>query len=92
MIATTIWNQISMSTKMACGARKPIGDDKNRQLMFQVGGRTFRKIVVTLTPADLYDVKLIKIKRNTIEAITEESHEGIFADQLSEIIYHMVNK
>ncbi len=90
--AQIIWSQISISTKMACGARKAVAREDG--LHFQVGAaRPLTKIVVTLTAADRYNVQLVKInlRSKTPVTILEET-EGIFFDRLSETIYSMVNK
>lgn len=92
--ADIIWSQISRSTKMACGARNPTkGKDNNRPyLLFQVtikpGVKNFVK--VTLDPSDTYTVKLLQYRGVNVKEI--ESHEDIYNDNLSEVIYRMCNK
>ena len=88
-IAATIWRQISVGTKMACGAREALAI--NRGLLFTVG-RAMTRVRVLLTPADLYEVSLIKLKRGTGEARIVEARDDKYAEDLSETIYHMVNK
>jgi hypothetical protein len=89
-VANTIWYQISIATKMACGARRPRGAEQG--LTFQVGnGRRHLWVSVTLEPSDTYTVKLTQIVPNG--ALKElEVHEDIYAEDLSEVVYHAVNK
>lgn len=96
--ARTIWLQISLATKMACGARDAAAgsdDQGNRaKLTFRVtiSRGQFHKIVVRYTHADLYDVELWHIARKTHECTMIESSDGIYADMLSEVIYRFCNK
>ena len=89
MDAQTAWNQISIGTKMACGARQATASaDK---LTFKVHNLPHRYIEITLS-ADLYNVEYLRLKRGSFERITIDSAEGIYNDMLSETVYHMVNK
>ena len=90
MSGQVIWQQISIGTKMACGARKAVAGEG--YLHFNVGGSHSEKIVVKLNVWDTYDVELVKCSRKSADHKVLESHEGIYCDQLSEVIYHMVNK
>jgi len=92
-IANTIWHQITTATKMACGARE--AEATKNGLRFIAGGGGPKKwITVTLTPADEYDVKYVRsgTSRNTYAPTTLAKVEGIYVDQLNDIIYDMVNK
>jgi len=91
-VAKTIWSQISTSTKMACGARNVTGYENG--LVFQVGAsRAHLKISVEYNyGGDDYTVKLIKYNPRTFESKELEVYEGIYNDNLSEVIYHAVNK
>jgi len=87
-IPSIIWSQISLATKMACGMRQPIADGNT--LITQVL-RAKRKLRITLTGMDDYDIELITWDKDyNVKVI--ESHDGIYCDQLSEVIYHMCNK
>jgi hypothetical protein len=91
-IANTIWHQITVDTKMACGARQ--AEATKNGLRFVSGGGSPKKwITVTLTPADEYDVKYVRsgTSRNSYEPTVLAKVEGIYVDQLNEIIYDMVN-
>ncbi|WP_147307472.1 hypothetical protein [Mesorhizobium denitrificans] len=48
----------------------------------------FGGVRITLTPADLYDVHFVRLTRDETGFLATETitHEGIFADGLSEII------
>lgn len=87
-IATTIWKQIPVMTKMACGAREPMADGNS--LIFKVLNKQ-RKVVITLTSMDDYTCKLIAWDNNH-NVKTLEEHDGIYCDILGETIYHMCNK
>jgi hypothetical protein len=95
--ARTVQKQIGMMTLGACGAREFIykWSDGEQYLQFTVARKTARrisKVRVTLTPMDVYDVALYVYDRKTLDTTTVESVEGIYADQLSETVYGMVNK
>lgn len=90
--AQVAWKQISIQTKMACGARDATSHGEN-ELTFKVGRKPYRFIRVEYKPGlDLYDVEYFRIKRGSYERVTIESLEMVYADQLSEVIYRMVNK
>lgn len=93
--ADIIWSQITRSTKMACGARNATkGTDGNNRpyLIFQVTIKPSTKnfVKVTLDPSDTYTVKLLQCRGANVKEV--ESHEDIYNDNLSEVIYHMCNK
>ncbi len=90
--ANTAWKQIPVMTKMACGAREATTHGKN-ELTFKVGSKPMRYVRVTYLPgSDLYAVDHFRVKRNDYSQITLKKVAGIYADQLGETIYHMVNK
>ena len=88
-----IWQQISRSTKMACGARDAAKgmEGGNYYLSFKVtikrGSSHFVKVLLI---NDEYTVILIRTRGTKVTEV--ERHEGIYCDQLSEVIYHMCNK
>jgi hypothetical protein len=92
--AQVIWQQISVGTKMACGAREARVDvDGTRPyLYFRVTIRSGVRhtIQVWLEPSDTYTVKLLAMRGFDIK--TEEEAEDIYCDNLSEVIYRMCNK
>ena len=92
--ATTIWQQISTGTKMACGAREPsAGTDNNRPyLCFKVTitKGVSHRIQVWLEPNDTYTVALLAQRKFVVKEV--ERAEDIYCDNLSEIIYRMCNK
>lgn len=85
------WSQISIHTKMACGAREPRCSSDGR-LSFRVERRPMRFIEVSLTADDLYNVEYLRIKRGSYTRVSIESVEGVFCEDLSEAIYRLVNK
>jgi hypothetical protein len=104
MDAEIAWQQIRRGDKMACGAREAqaIGFTglsgsygKTRGLRFKVlNGRKF--IEVTLAPSDTYIVRLVRLRTNrktweTTRTVIEE-HGNIYAEELSDTIYHACNK
>jgi len=89
--AQIAWKQISTWTKMACGAREAKASEN--ELTFKVHSKPMRFIQVAYQAGlDLYAVEYFRIKRGSYQRVTLESLEGVYADQLSETIYHMVNK
>lgn len=89
-VAATIWNQISIATKMACGAREPSAGDNS--LIFTVLKDRLTKVKVVLDPTDTYTVQFIKIHRRTHDIAVAEQIEGVYADQLSNVVYGVCNK
>ena len=94
--AKIIFSQISITTKMACGIRelKAFRNSKDETVLsFRVGqGQCGFYILVTLNSADTYEVKLSKMKRKNHELVTVEEVKDVYCDELSDTIYHMVNK
>ncbi len=91
MDANVAWGQISVGVKMACGAREVVGGEDG--LHFRVGStRKLQKIVIKLNGHDLYDVALVEIKRPSYDVVTLKSETDVYAEDLSEIVYSMVNK
>ena len=76
---------------MACGARGARSNSEN-ELVFKVHSKPMRYIMVTLNAQDLYDVEYFRLKRGSGDKVSMKSANGIFNDQLSEIIYDFVNK
>lgn len=91
MDANTTWRQIGLMTKMACGAREAKYDSENDALIFKVGGGARCAYVkITLNASDYYDLVMYRIRANKVTEL--ESHTDIDCVQLSEVVYHMVNK
>ena len=95
-VAKTIMKQITIQTKLACGFREPsvigIGDPKHG-LQFRVGAGSKRQYIkVVLEPSDTYTVICYRLKRVTNEHVDIEIADDVYCDNLSEIIYHLVNK
>jgi hypothetical protein len=87
-IPQTIYSQISISTKMSVGARKPIGG--SNYLIFDVLTGSQHKVKITLNSLDLYDVQRLRIRKH--EVIVVEELNNVYADQLNDVIYGFVNK
>lgn len=97
VFATEIWRQIPTRVKMSVAASNPVGDDEPKDyrayLHFTVNPPTRRglhKIIIRLTVADLYLVQFVKcdVAKNSHEVLREL--DGIFCDQLGEIVEDMV--
>lgn len=95
-IAQTIKNQIMAQDYWALarwGANSYVGSEKGRFLMFKCSGCNILrggKIRITLVPGmDLYRVELFRIKGVDFKLIS--SFEGIYFDQLVEIIEGMLD-
>jgi len=89
-VADIIWSQISLNTKMACGARSPVADGNT--LTFGVLSGNSKWVTVTLTLADTYTVRFIKASRKSTAFSVVEEATDVYCDALSEVIYGMVNK
>lgn len=87
-IANTILSQISISTKMACGFREAVAVEQGLRVKVARGSI----ITVKLNGRDLYDVCHMRKKRGAWEMITLETANDVFCEDLSECVYHMVNK
>ncbi len=85
------WKQISISTKMACGARNATRTTTGN-LRFQVESKPHRYIEISLNGLDLYEVEYYRLKRGTYEKVSIEGEADVYAENLSELIYHMVNR
>jgi len=91
--ASVAWGQISLSTKMACGVRRPFTASGGNELAFRVGGKPAHYIrVLYVEGMDLYTVEHFRLRRGNKEKILLEQAEGVYAEDLSGTIYAMVNK
>jgi hypothetical protein len=89
-VANTIWAQISRSTKMACGARNPMGDANSLTFDVTIKRGQRHKVRVTLLPTDTYKVELIHIRGTNVT--TQKECEDIYAENLSSVIYDYCNE
>ena len=88
-----IWSQIPVMTKMACGARQAVLTHEGKGVQFRVTNKPMRYVEVVLDEgADLYNVTHGRVKRGSYEHVIMETANGVFAEDLGEVIYHMVNK
>jgi hypothetical protein len=96
-IADAIYSQISVSTRMACGVRNLIcgkSSDDLPYLQMRVGdANKWLYIRIYYMPSDTYNVELCKVKgKPSYDVVQLEEAEDVYCEQLSQIIYHMVNK
>jgi hypothetical protein len=90
--------QIGRATLMACGARDiKVGPDKdnNGTLTMRVNhSRKHQYIVIRLMPNDLYQVECVFSPPASSKRMPhlQEFKENVFCEDLSEVVYHMVNK
>lgn len=89
--AQIIWSQISIHTKMACGAREARASSENK-LTFKVGGLPMRYITIALNSHDTYDVEYFRVKRGSYDRVSLEESTDVYAESLNETLYQMVNK
>jgi hypothetical protein len=88
-----IWQQIPVMTKMACGARQAVLTNEGKGVQFKVTNKPYRFVEVVLDEgADLYNVEHFRVKRGSYVKVSMEAAQGVFAEDLGETIYHMVNK
>ena len=86
-IALTILEQLGGNAfAVMTGARNFVRYD-DRNLTFRLPSNFARNgincVSITLTPADVYDVKFMKIRGTTVKTISE--HAGIYCDMLREV-------
>jgi len=87
--ANIAWRQIPVMTKMAVGAREAsVSGEHGEILTFKVGRALTWIRVVYVAGLDTYKVELVKGR----SAKVVESHEDVYAENLSETIYHAVCK
>jgi hypothetical protein len=88
-VAATILSQLTISTKMSCGVRKPVATP-NSLICFVAGGNK-TKLEIVLNDADLYDIRLVKITRDyDIRELAAVANVGV--ETLNETVYGMINK
>ena len=84
-----IWTQLTLGTKMACGARLPLAGDDG--IHFVVGRGNSTKIQIKLNRGtDTYEVRRWHIRG--ANATVKEEQTDVYADRLNDVVYHMVNK
>jgi hypothetical protein len=77
--------QIGTGVRMNLGMRDMVKDDAKKKLQFRVGGGQMKKMVITLTSRDDYDIEGYK-GRGAINLKKVKEFNGIYADQLGEIL------
>ena len=91
-IATTILSQIKALDHMALfawGFKNGVGLDDG--LQFDVNGIKFRgKVIIKLNAMDLYDITFGRMNRKTLEFDVKHTAEGVYCDQLVEILDHYI--
>ncbi len=89
--AQIIWSQISIRTKMACGAREA-KTSTERKVTFKVGGLPMRYVSVEHNGRDTYDVEYFRLKRGSYDRVELEGATDVYVDCLNETLCGMVNK
>ena len=91
--ANVTWKQITVMTKMACGAREAKAINDGKDLVFKVA-RSKYIMVEYDRGRDEYNIELFRYKKGSMKTdkITEKRVEGIQVDNLNDTIYHLVNK
>jgi hypothetical protein len=85
MDANTAWKQIPISTKMACGFRSPINCGH------YLGIKSNRShVIISLSPVDTYNVYVISVRNSHVKI--KEQQTDVYAEDLGEVLYHMLNK
>lgn len=85
MIGQTIWNQITLSTKIALGAKLPVTGDNN--LTFCIGRGTNHKVQIILLPSDTYKINYFKIRGT--EIILLKTFSEIYNDRLNDVLLEL---
>lgn len=91
-IASTIYGQIHALDGMAWyawGSKNPLALEDG--LQFDVNGLVFKgKVIIKLNGMDLYDITFGRMNRKTYEFDVKETAEGVYCDQLVEILDHYI--
>lgn len=88
-VAETIRSQINSLNRFAFaswGAKDLVATDNALWFMARGSNGRYTKIMITLTPADLYRVQAGKLNRKTFEFKYTADVDGIYADQLVSVI------
>jgi hypothetical protein len=85
MDANTAWKQIPMGTKMACGFHSPINGGHYLAIK---SNRSH--VIISLSPMDTYNVYVISIRADKVKI--KEQQTDVYAEDLGEVLYHMLNK
>ncbi len=91
-IASTIYGQIHALDGMAWyawGSKNPVALEDG--LQFDVNGLVFKgKVIIKLNAMDLYDITFGRMDRKTFEFNVKHNAEGVYCDQLVEILDHYI--
>lgn len=91
-IARTIISQIKALDHMALfawGFKNGVGLEDGVQ--FDVNGLKFKgKVIIKLNGMDLYDITFGRMNRKTFEFDVKHTAEGVYCDQLVEILDHYI--
>lgn len=91
-IASTIYGQIHALDGMAWyawGSKNPMALKDG--LQFDVNGLVFKgKVIIKLTAMDDYTITFGRMNRKTFEFDVKETAEGVYCDQLVEILDHYI--
>jgi hypothetical protein len=90
-VVRTIWKQIPITSKMACGMREQsiVALDTLRVRVARGIDHLYLKI--RLDPNDTYTVMLVKARPRKPEVVVKELSD-VYFDMLGEITYNFVNK
>ena len=93
-VADTIWSQITMSNKMACGMRDlgygEIGQRPFLKMKVTIKPATNNHLIIFLDASDTYTVELIKIRAGKVTI--QSSLNDIYVGNLNEVIYSICNQ
>ena len=87
--ARTILAQIGTLTLMSLGAREIV--NLGCGIRFNVGRGKSRKMIVKLAANDTYAVEVVRLRRD-FTAVSEFHTDGIYCDQLAEILLHAADE
>lgn len=89
-VGQIIWQQITVPTKMACGAKNAVASDKDLWFSVTIKRGVSHKIgVIYNKGADDYTVKLVRIRG---AKVTEEQVKpGVGVENLNDTIYRLCN-
>lgn len=90
-IAQTILDQLGGKNRIVAmtGAKDFVAIDRGVQFSFSKGIAGINKVIIRLTPADLYDIEFGSVRKNRTTHMPEYTrralHDGIYAENIKRI-------
>lgn len=91
MNAAVTLSQISTNTKMAIGMSEVRAEGNGVHFRVRITRTRKHKILITLTPEDLYDVQRLSIRsvKGIFKVVTEAEVKGVGCEQLDQVVFEL---